>query len=524
MQDFISKIIIQGIDKFSATAKTIQNSISGLTLRSAQMNLAFNKLGATSAKLFNDLKYVGVAALGLGVGITYMTKKHAQAAEQLLLLSQKTGVSTDALQRLGYVAELNSVSTEELANAFKFLNKSISDAASDANSEAAVAFNSMGVSVVDATGKLKQADVVFNQLSDSFKNTADGPTKVQTAMKLLGRAGTTLLPTLNLGSKELARLGKEFERFGNLLSKDELKAAAELDDNFDRLAVTFRGLASIISQAFVPILGPMIKKFSEFVASNKELIKYDVLVFTRGLVSGLQSVWSALLNIGSIFGQVLDFFGGFKNVLLILAGIKIAQLAIDITAFITALAGISKVVGLTAALQIFAGAIKAIGAAFLLNPVVLFVAALVAVGVIVYNLNDAFREWADGVIDSVDRILAKMPALHKALDFGDVAFDLLNPNAPKAPGTGKAAGTNGPDTAASRFLSSEANKATDIAAAPKQSSNVFTDALASLGNILDKNKEAIAVNVNLVSDGGITLGNVDAPDNSNVAISTGAMF
>ncbi len=529
MSDFVTKIVIQGIDKFSATAKNIQNSISGLTTKTVAMNTAFQKLGSATQTLVNDVKYISLAAIGAGIGLTYMTQKHAEAAQELLLLAQKTGVSTRELQRFGYVAGLNNVSTQELAQSFKFLNKSISDAASDAGSEQATAFASLGIKLTDTAGKVKKADVVFGELSDRFKNAEDGPAKVRTALTLFGKAGTALIPTLNQGSDEINRLGNEFERLGNLLTEKEIKAASDFDDDLKRVSITMKGLGSIIAQALVPVLDPIAKKFYEFVAANKELIKIGVVQFVSTLVSGLRSLWAVLTDIGSVIGGVVDFFGGFKNILIFIAGVKILQIALDIIELGKALVLLSSAIGLTTGITALGQGIAFVGStlgASLLVPLGIAATILAGIGLIVYGLNKAFPGMADSFIKAADDILHKLNPLQDGFDrlgqsIGVKAYDLIHGGPAKM---GTTPGTPAPAGAVANTLTSPSAGAEGAGPDAAFTKGSLDNLLSGLSGYLDQQKQSLQVNIGINAENKLTYANIDAPDNTDVSVNTGQMF
>ena len=70
------------------------------------------------------------------------------------------------------------------------------------------------------------------------------------AMRIFGRSGTQLLPMLG----DLAALRAEARRLGVTMSTQDAKAAADLNDDLDRLKATLRSVAITLGSALVPLL------------------------------------------------------------------------------------------------------------------------------------------------------------------------------------------------------------------------------------------------------------------------------
>lgn len=161
----------------------------------------------------------GAATLGaLGVTAAAFAKTTADAGDAAGKLAQRTGVDSIALQEFGYSAGLADVSMEELARAMQFLAKS---------------------GVKDVQGEILK-------LADQFKGMPDDGAKVQLAMERLGKAGANMIPWLNSGSEELARLAEEAHAVGVVFSEEAQKDSEEFNDELTRLVKTLTGLRNVI--------------------------------------------------------------------------------------------------------------------------------------------------------------------------------------------------------------------------------------------------------------------------------------
>ena len=105
----------------------------------------------------------------LGVaGIAAFAKSNLDAADSMSKLSQRTGIAAPTLDKFRKVAELSDTSIQTLERAFPALSKNIDDAAQKAKGPAFDAFQRLGVSITDSSGKVRNADAVMLDISDRF--------------------------------------------------------------------------------------------------------------------------------------------------------------------------------------------------------------------------------------------------------------------------------------------------------------------------------------------------------------------
>ena len=219
-----------------------------------------------------------------------------------------------------------SVSNEEMATSFRYLNTAIRDAATDGTSEAARAFKSMGISVTDSNGKIKDTHAIMLEVSDVYSKSADDQKKFATTSVLLGARGEALLPVLNQGAEAIRKQGDELERLGFLMTDEDLAVAAKFDDDWFKVGTVIKGVAAVFSQELIPILSPMILEFTEWAKANKDIIRTKITEFVKDLGAGLRDLWSGLKSVWTVVKTVSDAFGGFGNVIKILAGVYLLGL------------------------------------------------------------------------------------------------------------------------------------------------------------------------------------------------------
>jgi hypothetical protein len=193
----------------------------------------------------------------LGVGVTVgafaeLVKGSIDAADNLRDMSQKTGVAVETLNGLGFAAGQAGGDLESVGAAAGKVNKSIAEAAGG-NKDMAEAYGKLGISVRDASGNLKTADVVIAEVADKFKGWADGPEKSAIALRIFGKAGADMIPLLNDGGdalRENIAYAKEYSG----VTQELADASDNFNDTMGKLTVQQKGFYNSIASAVLPVL------------------------------------------------------------------------------------------------------------------------------------------------------------------------------------------------------------------------------------------------------------------------------
>lgn len=339
-------------------AKTIIALESGL-------NLASKAFGFVRGKIQGMLGAIGEAGGKAG---------------SIAALSTRVGLSTDALQELGYAAEQNASDMSTLANGWKsFANKA--DSAAKGSKDAARAFRDVGVSAKDLRSGKLGLDDALGKVADKFKSLEDGPKKAALAMVLFGGSGGALIPLLNQGSAGIAALRAEARKLGVVLSEDGIKGLAGFDDQAAKFKTTVNALRTQALSAIIPALSKVLEKFQEWLGQNREKAvqalsaAFESLVF---VIEGAAEVVGVLIDVFNVIEENKELFigavGGMTAALIafktqaIISGIAAAAAAIPAIASWTLAALPFVALGLAIAAvikywpRIKAGAVAAAGA------------------------------------------------------------------------------------------------------------------------------------------------------------------
>jgi len=232
---------------------TIQLGINAAEVQEGFKNLqtALGRFAASVAKVAAGL---GITMGAVTAGISAAVFNTVREIDKLAKASKAIGVPVGELSALRYAAEQNGLAFETLASGLQTLSQRIVEAAQNAKSQAAQAFEALGISVRDASGNLKSTQDVFLEIADAFSRLEDGATKTTAATRLLGSAGGQLISMLNEGSFSVKALTTEAERLGLVLDQQTTEAAQRLARALDNSNKSLASLEARIVTATIPVL------------------------------------------------------------------------------------------------------------------------------------------------------------------------------------------------------------------------------------------------------------------------------
>lgn len=383
------------------------------------------KLEASVDGVLGSLKIAGAAAIAASVAIYGVVKSFADEGDAIDKASTRMGINTDALQKLQYAAYKADMSNEDLEGGLIKLQKAAYDAATG-NEEALKTFKGLGVSVKDASGKIKNSEQLLYDVSNGLSEVKDQTKKTAVALDIFGRGGKNFLDLTKNGAKGLHDMGDEYERLGGLISKDGVAQSARFHDSLETLGVVLKGIRNVVAESLLPAMTPVIEKFNEFVAANKEAIGQKTAEYFELAVQYVMAFAKALSNMITFVIGLIDSLGGLDNVLrFLIGGVKILAVVF------TFLVGIKMVMWLAAvglAIKALIVALLEMGVAGVVatGGLALIPIAILAILAAIYLLVDdimAFSEGRDSIFGTLINFFKEaFPNLTKFLSGG---FDII---------------------------------------------------------------------------------------------------
>ena len=305
------------------------------------------------------LRSVGIRMAGIGAAaVTSLfgaARMFATVGDDLEEMSQRTGVSVEALSELGFAADIAGSDLETLETGIKHMQRAIVEAAGGSES-AQQALAKLGVSAADLAGL--SPDEQFKRMADGIARIEDPALRVAVAMQIFGRSGTKLIPLLAGGAAGIEALQEQARRLGLTISTETAHDAAELNDALDSLWRVVRQGVFTIGSALAPTLKELAERITRIIVTATDWIKRnrEVVVWALKVAAAVAATGIALIvlgvavsGIGAALGLLARVISGVGTVFGII-GAAIGALLSPIGLVVAA------VVGLGGALLVTSGA------------------------------------------------------------------------------------------------------------------------------------------------------------------------
>lgn len=316
-------------------AMQISANTAQLASAVADVNAKLDAMGAAGKKASDDLgtlKNIEIAKLALG-GITAATnafigmskavlgaagslvqfgKSIADELDNLNDVANRTGVGVEALQAYGAAAKLSGTDVETFARSLQKLTINIGQAVGDAKQQEA--FTKLGL-VFDEL-RQKSPTEQFEAVADAVSRIADPAERAAAAVSVFGKGGIELGPLFSDGPGALTKMREEAVALGQVVSADTIKSIAGMNDAFDKVWMTIKG-----------ITGQIVGELAEPVRAIAE----DLLNVVKqvGATNIAQTIAGGLLDFikmaGNSFFTLAKFIEGFVKKFAPMLGIDISS-------------------------------------------------------------------------------------------------------------------------------------------------------------------------------------------------------
>lgn len=182
------------------------------------------------------------------------TKEQIDYADSLGDVAARSNQAAEALSAYEYALAFSDASLQDYTAGLQKLEQNMA-AASEGSKEQALVFETLGIQLREQDGMLRNSGDVMLDFADVLAGMANGATKTQLAMDVLGKsAGPALLPFLSQGKEGIEEFTAEAERMGLVVSTEFSDAAGQLNDNLDKLGSVTTGLWRSFADGLTPAL------------------------------------------------------------------------------------------------------------------------------------------------------------------------------------------------------------------------------------------------------------------------------
>lgn len=271
--------------------------------------------GSKVEEVGRKLSGISAGAAAVGTGLLKLGYDAVTSADDINTLAKQTGISTDEIQKMRYAADLVDVSLEDITGALRKMKPKM-----DENNET---FQRLGVSVTNADGSLRSATDVFYDSIDALSKVQNETERDQLAMALFGKSADQLAGIIDDGGAALKQYGAEAENLGLIMSGDTLDALNQTNDVIDQTKARLDGTMAQIGADVATVLGPALEKGAEWIgtitAKLRELTpeQAETILKIVGIVAAIGPVLviggKLIAGVGSLIsnlGIVVGFLGG----------------------------------------------------------------------------------------------------------------------------------------------------------------------------------------------------------------------
>lgn len=226
-------------EQIDVPIETLTGSLAKLTRNMQTAKEAGGSVADTYEEIAPDAAKVEAATLKLAAAQAKLTElqKSGKATSSQLLSAQAAITSAQE--------NLDKVNTVQI----KVTNGKEAKAA-------ALAFEELGINILDVNGELRSNQDVFAEALDALGKMENETQRDAYAMQIFGKSAQDLNPLILGGADTLKQLGDQAEAAGLILGQDALDNLNSLADAIDTFKATVSGSGNLFSTAFAsPIAG-----------------------------------------------------------------------------------------------------------------------------------------------------------------------------------------------------------------------------------------------------------------------------
>jgi len=242
--------------------------------------------GAAVENLVLSLGKSGAIMLAVGAGLAVVAEKtfefvksQAEAAHEIELLAQRTGLTILEAQKYSAAAKVEGVDVGALTTMIRGLSQSMSEN-SDEGKKGKRALEDLGkaagmtLSAFKPDGSMKETGEFIHEISTALSTVPEGAMRARLAIALLSRSAVTLLPLIG-NVKEMDRVMKDFG-----LDPEMVTRMSEANKEITKFSLQWAQVKMLVAAKLVGIVEVVVQWHDDF--SKTKLGKGLQKVFRAG--------------------------------------------------------------------------------------------------------------------------------------------------------------------------------------------------------------------------------------------------
>lgn len=260
----------------------------------------YNSAVATSVATTAKVTAAYIASIG---ALTAYVSATLEGADALGQLAAETNVSVETMQELGFVASVSGSSIDAVTRSMEGLSRKIGEASKKGSEE----FSRLGISVFSASGQLKNADQVLNELRVRFQQLGYTVQQQRDTLQQL-EIDPSLLQFLNRSGAEIDSLRKKARDLG-VVTTEQTQQIIAFNDSLTMLGFGLKAVNQQVAIAFAPSIRQLSDETIDYLIANKDLIANGLEVF----IEVITEAFDALTNIKDVTLDLIDNTIGLEN-------------------------------------------------------------------------------------------------------------------------------------------------------------------------------------------------------------------
>lgn len=288
--------------------RDLVNNQKILELQASKTTKGLSSVAGGISKVIKGV--AGLAAVvAAGTGLLRIADEAKKANEELNILSQNLGMASRDVKAWQGAASAMGGSAKGMAGDMQSLNNSMNDFKMTGESSMLPMFNTLGVAMIDAQGKVRDTDKVMLDLADSMSK-MNREEAVLMGKKLGLDDGT--INTLIQGRDAMQQM-VDYHKQMYSSSKEELRASRQLSENQAKLGAHWDSMKLMIGNAVIPLLVKLSEvalRFFEFLQKHQKTVKnvFEGMAIVLGALV-VPMLGKALIALTLFIAPFLPFIG-----------------------------------------------------------------------------------------------------------------------------------------------------------------------------------------------------------------------
>ena len=372
------KMDADGVDKNSEEYRKLQREIivtgnqvktfEGQLRKVGNVNLRaaseqFKVMGDKLTAAGHAMQGLSTAAAAVAASIGAITVKSASWADDINTMSKVYGIGTDELQKYSAAADLVDVDVETIAKSHLRLTKAMSGAEDETGAQAE-AFAKLGVETRDASGNLRDADTVWQETIAALGKVENETERDALAMQLMGKSAAELNPLIEDGGEAYKNLADTLKKYDlDYIDQEMLDNANAFNDSLDTIKAVGTVAFQQVGTQLAAYLAPAMEKVVDLVG--------QIAGWFANLSPETQAMIATIAGVVAIIAPLL---------------LGLGKLSFAISSIMSLISVLGPALG---------------GILSTLGPIVIAIAAVIAIGVLLYKNWDTIKAKAIAAWNSV---------------------------------------------------------------------------------------------------------------------------